>query len=440
MFNKDPNLWEKFFASITFRLLVIGFLILILLIPLASVKDLIRERQLRSKDVTAEISSKWGRKQTLTGPVLTIPYEKEIEIFDKKTENYVKKVKTEYLNILPEALHYACEILPETRYRGIFKVIVFKAYVSSEGSFKLPDLKELDIEQEALQWQNAQLSFRLSDLRSLEEEVDFTWAGTKCNFASGTMQGLDQGVNASVKLDPQASNWDFQFQLGFNGSSELMFTPLGKTTIVKVTSTWSDPSFTGSFLPDKRDVNDNGFTADWKVLHLNRPIKQVYTQSNFIPLENDYNFGVELFLPVDHYMKSERSIKYAVLLIFLTFISFLAISTFIKVKIHPLQYLLIGFSLCVFYSLLISISEHAGFDAAYWLAALATIVLLVLYSGAVLSHRKFALILGTIILILYAFIFVIIQLQDYALLVGSIGLFTVIALLMYLSVKLKILK
>ncbi len=440
MFNKDQNVWEKFFNSISFHLLVIGFLILIMLIPLGSVKNLIRERQSRSKEVADEISAKWGNRQTLSGPVLTIPYEKEIEILDKQDNVYVNKLKIEYLNLLPESLHYDCSLQPETRYRGIFKVIVYKASVNSEGSFIFPDLEELNISEEALHWEDAQISFRLSDFRSLQEEVDFTWDGEKCSFESGSMQGLPQGVHTFVKLNPDKRTWDFNFQLNFNGSSEIMFSPLGKTTTVNAVSTWQDPSFGGSFLPDKRDINDNGFSASWKVLHLNRPIKQIYTQYNFIPLENNHDFGVSLILPVDHYTKSERSVKYAVLLIFLTFISFLAISVFIKVKVHPIQYLLIGFSLCVFYSLLISIAEHTGFDAAYWIAAAATIILLALYSSAVLSNRKFSIILGTIILLLYTFIFVIIQLQDYALLVGSIGLFVIIAVLMYLSVKLKILK
>ncbi|MCK4694204.1 MAG: inner membrane CreD family protein, partial [Candidatus Cloacimonetes bacterium] len=160
----------------------------------------------------------------------------------------------------------------------------------------------------------------------------------------------------------------------------------------------------------------------------------------FIPLIHDYDFGVNLYLPIDHYQKSERSVKYAILLISLTFITFFSVSVINKVKIHPIQYLLIGFAICVFYSLLISISEQLGFDIAYWISAASIIILLSIYSKAIIKNMKFTLSLGGVILLLYGFIFVIIQLQDYSLLVGSIGLFIVVSTLMYLSIKLKILK
>lgn len=440
MINKDQNTWEKFFDSVSFRLVVIGFLILILLIPLVSVRNLIRERQFRSHDVAAEISSIWGDKQTLSGPVLTIPYDKEVEKYNKEKQIFITRLETEYLHILPESLNFNCELTPEERYRGIFKIIVYRSIIQARGEFLLPKLKDLDVESDRIHWDEAQVSFRLTDFRSLQDDIDFNFDGKPCNFESGTNLGVIEGVSSSLKLDPNKTGWIFDFELGFNGSSDILFTPLGKTTTVNIKSSWIDPSFIGEFLPDHREISKNGFEAYWKVLHLNRSIKQVYLNRKFIPLENESDFGVKLFLPIDHYKKSERSVKYAVLLIFLTFISFFAISIINKIKIHPIQYLLIGFALCVFYSLLISISEQLGFDAAYWIAAVSTIILLVIYSKAILNNSKFALSLGGIILLLYAFIFVIIQLQDYALLVGSVGLFITVSILMYLSVKLKILK
>jgi inner membrane protein len=439
MFNKEQSAWENFFNSISFRLLVIGFLILILLIPLGSVKELIRERQFRNKEVAGEISSKWGEKQTLSGPVLTIPYDKEVVTYNKKKEVFVTELKTEYLHILPESLHYNCTLLPEERYRGIFKVIVYRALVQSEGYFKLPDLKDLDLNKDVIHWDEAQIGFRLSDFRSLQDDIKFLINGTVCKFESGTATGIADGVSANIALDPAVQDWTFNFELGFNGSSDIMFTPLGKTTTADVSSSWTDPSFIGEFLPDNRNIDEEGFTADWKILHLNRPIKQIYLNRKYIPLENQHDFGISLFLPVDHYTKTERSVKYSVLLIFLAFISFFAAAAINKIRIHPVQYLLIGFALCVFYSLLLSISEQLGFNSAYWIAAVATIILLFFYAKAILKNKKFALSLGAVILLLYLFIFVIIQLQDLALLVGSIGLFVTVSILMYLSVKLKIL-
>ena len=440
MFNKDKSTGDKFTDSISFRILVIGFLILILLIPLASVRNLIHERKARSESVIAEVSSKWGQAQTIIGPVLTIPYNKSVESYNNKKQVFESKIITEYLHLLPGIINYECNLEPEERYRGIFKVVVYKSYVQSNGVFELPELSKLDLEKSDIQWDNVQISFRLSDFRSLQDDIDLIFDGNKCNFESGSTLGLSNGVSVNILLDSNKNEWNFDLNLGFYGSSDLKFTPLGKTTNVSIKSSWINPSFIGGFLPDQREITDDGFNASWKILHLNRPIKQLYFECNFIPLIHDYDFGVNLYLPIDHYQKSERSIKYAILLISLTFITFFSVSVINKVKIHPIQYLLIGFAICVFYSLLISISEQLGFDIAYWISAASIIILLSIYSKAIIKNMKFTLSLGGVILLLYGFIFVIIQLQDYSLLVGSIGLFIVVSTLMYLSIKLKILK
>ena len=429
----------NFLNSLSFKLIILGGLILLLLIPVSWVRGIINERQQRRSEAIAEVSSKWGREQTITGPVLSVPYNKEVKKYnsEKKAYEFITEIKK--LLILPESLNFNCEMIPEERYRGIFKVIVYKTLAKAEGSFIKPNLKELEISESDILWDKVTLSLKITDFRSLQDEINLTFDEKKYNFKQGSIHGLTDGVTSKISLKSEKQEWNFNFNLDFNGRSALSFRPLGKTTNVKVSSTWKDPSFTGSFLPDSREINDKGFVANWKVLHLNRPIQQVYKDFMLLPVTDANDFGVKLYLPVDHYQKSERSVKYAVLFIALTFIAFFSLAVSSSVNIHPIQYILIGLALSIFYSLLLSLSEHFGFDVAYWISSVAIVILLFLYSKAIFKNARLAVLLSGITLLLYGFIFTIIQMQDFALLVGSIGLFIVICILMYISLKLKLL-
>jgi inner membrane protein len=212
-----------------------------------------------------------------------------------------------------------------------------------------------------------------------------------------------------------------------------MFVPVGIETEVECSSEWNNPSFTGNFLPDSREVSENGFKANWKILHLNRNFPQKWTGTDF----NIYSsvFGVEFLIPVDDYQKTMRTAKYAIMFITFTFLSFFLIELLNKKAIHPIQYLLIGFSLLVFYTLLLSLTEHMMFNLAYIIAGLANIILISAYTKSVLKSTQQTFIILGILLLLYGYLFVVLQLQDYALLMGSIGLFIVLATLMYLTRK-----
>ena len=437
MKENNPNTKTNFLNSMSFKLIILGILILLLLIPVSWIRSLINERQMRRTEAIAEVSSKWGREQTITGPVLSVPYHKEVKKFNADKKGYDYITETRQLLLLPEDLTFDCEMIPEERYRGIYKVIVYKATAKATGSFVKPDLKELEIAESDILWDKVSFSLKISDFRSLQDEINLQYDEEIYSFTQGSMEGLSAGVKAGISLDSKKQEWSFNFNLDFNGSSVLSFQPLGKTTNVTVNSTWQDPSFTGSFLPDSRDISDDGFTANWQILHLNRPIQQVYKNHTLLPINVANEFGVKLYSPVDHYQKSERSIKYAILFIALTFIAFFTLAVSNKVNIHPIQYILIGLALSIFYSLLLSLSEHFGFDLAYWISSASIIILLALYSKAIFKNMGLSVLLSGIILILYGFIFTIIQMQDFALLVGSIGLFIVICILMYISLKLK---
>ena len=307
-----------------------------------------------------------------------------------------------------------------------------------KGSFRWPTFEEWEIKDTDIMWDDANLSFGLSDLRGIRENVNVKWGDTPIEFDPGVESSdvISSGISAKVpvsRADSTGDGYQFSISVQFNGSSGLYFTPIGKTTNVAISSGWGSPKFTGAFLPDEREVNKEGFTASWKVLHLNRPYPQYFRGAARNMSESD--FGVELIVPVDEYQKSMRSAKYAVMFITLTFLIFFFIQILNRVRIHPVQYLIVGLALCVFYTLLIALSEHLPFQWSYVIAAVSIITMITLYAHNISGNRVITRLILSILVILYLFIYTIIQLEDYALLMGSIGLFLVLAIIMYLSRK-----
>lgn len=261
-----------------------------------------------------------------------------------------------------------------------------------------------------------------------------------------------------VPLDSAERQIPFAFNLDLNGSSSLGFLPMGKVTEVSINAPWTTPSFTGAFLPDTREVNEAGFSARWKVLHLNRNFPQAWKGNQYYfslselastedmlmppalrggseikPGQQNFAFGVNLLMPVDQYRKSMRSVKYAIMFISLTFLTFFFVEILNRKRIHPIQYLLVGLALCIFFALLLAISEHTAFNLAYILSALAVTALIGIYVSAVFKSRKLTAMLSLLLVLMYGFIFTLLQLEDYALLIGSIVLFIILAVVMYIS-------
>jgi inner membrane protein len=234
----------------------------------------------------------------------------------------------------------------------------------------------------------------------------------------------------------KSSALDFSFELDLRGSSDLTFLHLGKTTTVRLEGRWKNPSFTGRYLPDDRQIAGQSFAATWKLPYFTRPFPQQWTDENTkLEAADESSFGVKFILPVDQYQKTMRTAKYAILLIILSFISLFFTEILSKRSVHLLQYILIGAAMIIYYTLLLSLSEQVGFNAAYLIASVVTIGLIGTFIAALLRNKKPALLFSGILTIFYGFVFVIIQLQDLALLFGSIGLFIVTACLMYLSAR-----
>jgi len=427
---------SKLKHSVFFKVSTITLIILLLLIPTSMIRSLIGERENLQNEAISEVSSKWAGSQTLTGPFLSIPYDKYVKEYSEKNKT-VQVIKTkEFIQILPYQLKINGYINPEKRYRGIYEVVVYNSKVNLSGIISLTELSSLDIPLSDIHLDKAELVLGISDLRGLEQQVSLKWDSSNINFNPGSTSGYitQIAIHGGVGLNSlDSTGHTFEMALDLKGSQNLYFTPVGKITDIELNSNWNNPSFNGAFLPDEREISEQGFHAHWNVLHLNRSFPQIWSGDGHRLSES--HFGVDLLLPVDNYQKSYRSIRYAILFILFTFLVFFFIEVLNKVFIHPIQYLLVGVALIVFYTLLLSLSEHFLYNFAFLISALATMLLIGGYVKAILKSNVLAGLITGILSILYLFIFVIIQLQDYALLIGSIGLFLILSLVMYYSRK-----
>jgi len=419
--------------SLFLRLLFVGFLILLLLIPLSMISNLIYEREARRQSVVEEVSGTWGGPQTLVGPLLTIPY--HIVWHDEKGKIYTEIHKAQFL---PNTFTLKGDIIPEIRWRSIFEVVLYRVNLQVSGTFSQPDFSMWKIPPENIIWEEAILSVGIPDTRGIHDVLFLTWNGQSIEFLAGAgNNGLfEAGLHARLpnSLATPTTAHSFNFEVSLNGNEQLLFAPVGKKTAVNLTSKWSDPSFIGGFLPTQREISPEGFKAAWEISHLGRSYPQYWTTQEKSKVDfNSNTFGVRLLLPVDFYQKSERSVKYGALFILLTFMTFFLFEIFNPLRIHAIQYLMVGFALCLFYLLLLSISEHLGFVNAYFIATVATAVLITGYSSKVLRSAGRSSIMGLVLTGLYAYLYVLLHLQDYALLFGTVGLFVILATVMFIT-------
>ncbi len=443
------NNWMK--ESISIKLASIGLLVLILLVPSSWIQSLMEERQERALSVTDEVADKWARAQTITGPVLVIPFTKREKI-DKGKDGIEIREWTERAFFLPEKFSSNGKVKPEKLHRGIFDVAVYESNIAISALFKLPDFEKLGVSEMDVHWKESSFLLGLSDLRGISSNPTILVGGAELTGEPTNNLGLSKPTQNSENGNRGVANergilvklpWlvkdDFKGDVKVNfqlrGSSQLFFAPVGKTTQVSLEGPWPNPSFDGMFLPTKRDITESGFKAQWNILHYNRPFSQQWIEGD--QNVSDANFGVKFLIPVDQYQKSIRTAKYGQLIILLTFIALFMVEIMKKIWIHPFQYILIGSALIIYYTLLISVSEHIGYNLAYALSSLATVTLISLYSLTFLETRKLTALLSTLLVFFYSFIFVIIQLQDYSLLLGSIGLFLIISIVMYFSKNVK---
>ncbi len=432
--NENNNIMPKnqWANSLTFKLSIIGAMILLLLIPLRMVKKIIIEREDSNSEVDREMIDLWGNQQNLTGPILNIPILIPTEGKDGKIYN----VKN-WIHIMPDRLNIHSHINPETRKRGIFKSTVYTSEIKIDGSFK-PNLKEFKDKGEIL-YNETTVSMGITDNRGIKGTFKLLFNNTPFEVEPGLrcQDLMHSGINTQLSTFEESVDKEINFDIEFSlsGTKSLYFTPIGKQTKAALTSSWKDPKFSGKFLPLNREVNDSGFSAEYEITNLNRTFPQQWIGTQY-SLYNS-SFGVDLYIPNNHYQKSLRSAKYGILFIILTTLIFLFIELYKKKEIHYLQYLLVSLALVLFFSILTALSEHIGFNSAYMAASIAIISLIVSYSKLLLKENQLVYWVAGLLTTLYSFLFVLLQLNDYAFLVGNIGLFIILAIIMKVSSKLQ---
>ncbi len=435
--------------STMLKLLGVGGLILLLLVPLLMIEGVLNDRLARRNEAVADITSSWGREQNIIGPVLVVPYlhhgtvVRSVTLPDGRVETReVEETTMAFAYFLPDSLEVTGDLQTQTLHRGIYDAAVFRGQINLSGKFPVPDMASLKIDPADVLWKEAAVTLAVSDLRGTREGLTLDWDGKKIQLQPGSqLPGYTTGVTAQLGGDqPISAPASFSIALDLNGSSGIFFAPFGIQNVVTLKSNWPDPGFRGAFLPAERTVRPDGFEAKWKVSYYGRDYPQKWTSRSgnerFTTMAvGNSLFGTQFLRVLDAYRYVERSIKYGVLFFVLVFTTFFLFEITARQKIHPLQYLMVGAALCLFYLALLSASEFIGFSLAYLIAAVAATGLVTWYCSHFLGGGVRTLMIGGGLLGVYTFLYITLRQQDYALLMGTIALFVLLAIVMYVTRK-----
>lgn len=434
---------ERWHLTPGVKLLVISSLVLLGLVPLFLIRDLLSERRVRHQEAIQNITSTWGRSQTVAGPVLVVPYYRYTKVWKEvpaagKTER-LETVEKELARacFLPEELTVTGDLQTQKLHRSIYEAVVYRSALEISGRFSPLSLADWKVAEADVLWNEAALMMSITDLRGANQTLWLRWGNERLELAPGsTFPGLGPVVQARPPgLATNTGPLSFQLTLNLNGSGALWFAPFGLQNRVRLTSLFPDPSFQGAFLPIRREVTANGFEADWEVSYYGRGYPQRWSDHDMDPLGGDALrsslFGVAVVPAVDSYRLVERSIKYGILFLALVFSGFFLFEMWWLVRVHPVQYTLVGAALCLFYLALLSLSEVVSFGLAYWIGAGASIVLVAVYSAFLLRAATRAWLVAGGLGAIYGYMYIILRQQDYALLYGTAALFVVLAVAMY---------
>lgn len=429
---------SKLQTSVNLRLAILGGMVLLFIIPLAMIGSLIEERSAARNEAVTEVGEKWGTNQTIVGPILVVPYNVRIPKSGSTKEKDKWDYITDYAYFLPDELDSVIDMKTELRKRNIYEIPLYSSKVKVSGKFSSIQSSDFPIDTTYIYWDDVRLVLSVSDLKGLGGEMKLTWSGKDKKFLPGTKSSYFQsGLNSPVMITDSASSIPFEILLEVKGSESISLIPIGKKSKLMMSSDWKDPSFNGNLLPKDRSIHENGFSAVWESSYFARPYPQVIhsmDDSIFNSIMNS-GYGVSLVIPVDHYLKMERSVKYGLLFIVTSFALFFLMEVFGGVLLHPIQYILIGSAMVLFYILNLSFSEHLGFLPAYILSSLAVTALIGYYAISVLNNKKKGIITASYYLGLYSFLYVILASEEQALLLGSLALFLVLASVMHFTRK-----
>lgn len=415
------------------RIVLIGALICMLQVPVLLIAGVIGERRATRDEAVAEVTGRFGGHQRIAGPWLVVPVERRSEERDREGRP-VERRTLRHAWFLPETMSVEARLTAEIRHRGIYDVPVYRAVIKVAGRFQAPDFSEWGASGDDIRWEGAHIVLRVGDARAITERASFTLGTRQVEFLPGTGPSLQgaPGVHAPVRAAAGAE--EFSLRLEFNGSHGLEFAPLSRETAVRMNANWPDPSFGGMWLPAEREVTAQGFRASWRIPFLGRNYPQAWIPGEGADFRiDDSFFGVRLLPPVDAYRLCERSVKYELLFLVLPFLALWLLEIAGGARLHALHYLLVGSALCLFYLLKLSLAEHLGFSAAYWIAASAVVAQVSLYCRAVLGTRRRAALVAALLALLYGYLHLTLVNQDYALLVGALGLFAALSITMWLT-------
>ncbi|MDL2279420.1 cell envelope integrity protein CreD [Desulfovibrio sp. OttesenSCG-928-G11] len=442
--TQDGGGMDKLF----YRSLFIAGLALALLVPLGFVYEIVIERSDLRRQAVNDIAGLWGQAQTINGPALIIPYVLEYD-YKESVENADGKIVTEIRKgrrwehrlFLPANLLFESKLDPQVRHRGIYEYVVYTSSVEVSGTFRLPEPAAFGENVVRIAWESAWLALGITDLRAITGVSTLSWNGQDCapyNPGTGLGDLLGPGFQGPVALDAADAGTEraFALSLTLNGSGGMFFTPVGETTRIRLSGDWPHPKFRGSLLPVTRSISDSDFSAEWVVPHLSRTYPQsgIVSEEDYKPGDiTGFTAGVDLFEVVSLYTQVNRAVKYGLLFIGLTYTALLAFELVRRKRLHLMQYALVGLAMTVFYLVLLSLAEHTSFIAAFVAASAVCILMNSLYVAAAVRSGRQGLVVGAMLTALYLLLYTLLQMEEYALIIGTGMVLTVLGILMWLT-------
>lgn len=431
-------------TNVLLKAVIVGGMAAAFIVPLTMIWGVVKDRSRYRDTVTAEIAKSTAQNQTLVGPIVVVRYRERVPATAKGEAD---QVRDGVEMLLPDSLSIHSKTRVETRQRGIYRVPVFRTVTGFAGAFTLPPRLGLSASRVLMEEPRAEIVFGISDPRGIRAVPSVKLDGATLEARPGTGLGwLQHGFSATVPSDAIGSRMKFDVNLELIGTDHLTFVPIGAVTDVELSSDWPHPSFVGAFLPDERHVSAQGFRAHWKLSRfatgVDDAMARIRDMGRVAPAAGDAGgasgflnteLGVRFVQPVDVYHQAERAVKYGFLFVFLTFVAFFLFEVLRRMAVHPIQYVLCGAALALFFLLLVSLSEHLPFAAAYLVAAGACVGLVAFYVGNVLRSATRGAVFGGILGALYGFLYVILQSEDYALLLGALLLFAALAIVMLMT-------
>jgi len=420
----------RWVPGVTVKALGIGFLALLMLIPLMQVRGLVHERRGLEIEARSNIAERWGGEQIVGGPVLVVPVRSQVH----SDKGWTTQVSRHYL--LPDLLHIDATLTTERRRYGIYETPVYIGDLAMRGQFRPEALAALTDAGGEPVWDKAVLRVPVSDVRGIRSLSPLRIDGKELALGPGGEVAGMSATEVAWPIDAQRGAAPIAFSLDMRvaGTASLRFVPLARQIEVAVAAPWPDPGFKGAFLPARHAIGASGFDAQWQVLDLNRSFGQHWQEGALAPhVLQASAFGLELYQPAGTYQRNERAGKYGILFVALTFVALFLFDALGRWRVHPVQYLLVGLALCTFYVVLLALSEQIGFAAAYALAAIAVVTIVGGYAAAAARRRAAGGVLGALLALVYALLYGLVISEQYSLLMGAIALLAAVGALMYLT-------